>query len=354
MSRVTHHQSVQALSVGSKLAALNANSSLSALQQLRSLSSQFRLAEYFDNSALSQIAKIVDSQPMRSIGTIGEGYASILKSLSIGKSLESHATRIESLGIGKAMHSISRITDLVAVQSKFAGHIKPLDWLGAAHKAAFGVNAAHFAPIVNLIPKEFELQSLLDSFADDEREALQRTSLDELAEVLDERWAQHSAAFGTQTAEISIQDIRSGENESTSVAASRAVLSRLSTSAIFMWLYLVIPMVWLLTHWEDVRHNLVDLAARLPQTETFAETKYFVQKNFAGKPGDVRLIKGENVYLRAGPSMKSEVILPLKEYSPVGLLQKVDRDWALVSYEHEGYAIDGYVSVKFLRPVAKR
>ena len=49
--------------------------------------------------------------------------------------------------------------------------------------------------------------------------------------------------------------------------------------------------------------------------------------------------------------MKYPVILPLKKYAVVVVLNKIDRDWLMVTYEHEGYWLDGYVSTKFLNKV---
>lgn len=112
-------------------------------------------------------------------------------------------------------------------------------------------------------------------------------------------------------------------------------------------------MASVIVHWEDLRQGLVDLNARFPQTESFAEVRNFIRTELAGKPGDIRLVKGSDVRLRLEPSMKSEVILLLPSDAPVIVLDKENRTWLFVSYEHQGYIVDGYVSTKFLKKVRR-
>lgn len=118
------------------------------------------------------------------------------------------------------------------------------------------------------------------------------------------------------------------------------------------WILLV--WIWffsLIVNWEDARTGLADINARLPQTETLKEVRQFIRNELAGKPGDFRIVTGANVNLRAGPGMKSEVLLHLPKESIVVVLGKENRTWMLVSYEHQGYMIDGYVSTTYLKKV---
>lgn len=136
-------------------------------------------------------------------------------------------------------------------------------------------------------------------------------------------------------------------------SAPSQFLNRVPTWALFFWLYIVAPMVFVVVNWESARAALVDLNARLPQVESFVEIRNFVRTELAGKPGDIRLVKGENARLREGPGTKFDVILILPPDAPVVVLGKEDRTWLYVSYEHQGYMIDGYISTKRLRKVRK-
>lgn len=104
-----------------------------------------------------------------------------------------------------------------------------------------------------------------------------------------------------------------------------------------------------LIEWESVRMSLVDINARLPATESVSEVREFIRTELAGKPGDFRIVTGSHVALRVAPSMKSDVILRLPYQAIVVVLEKEDRTWRYVSYELNGFVIDGYVSSKFLK-----
>lgn len=130
-------------------------------------------------------------------------------------------------------------------------------------------------------------------------------------------------------------------------------LSKAPTWFLYFWLFFVAPMLYTLENWETMRANLVDMNARMPQTESISEVRRFIRINLAGKPGDVRLVTGSDVRLRAGPGMGEDVIMTLPKYAPVVVLGKEDRTWLFVSYEHEGFVIDGYISTKFLKKVRK-
>ncbi|RUF08906.1 SH3 domain-containing protein [Pseudomonas aeruginosa] len=182
--------------------------------------------------------------------------------------------------------------------------------------------------------------------------------------VLDEL-ATRSAEPAKQPAKESQLLFESGETQSSlglgdeyqgkvvSSTTPKNSLTEIPTWALLVWLYILIPMASVIVHWEDLRQGLVDLNARFPQTESFAEVRNFIRTELAGKPGDIRLVKGSDVRLRLEPSMKSEVILLLPSDAPVIVLDKENRTWLFVSYEHQGYIVDGYVSTKFLKKVRR-
>ena len=177
--------------------------------------------------------------------------------------------------------------------------------------------------------------------------------------VLDEL-ANRAAPPKEQSADLQISGDQSlsevaelGPVKAALVTAPNQALTGVPTWALFFWLYIVTPLVLVAINWEGARASLVDLNARLPQTEIFAEIRKFVRTQLAGKPGDIRLVKGKNVRLREGPGTKFGVILLLPRDVPVVVLSKEDRTWLYVSYEYQGYVIDGYVSTRFLRKVRK-
>jgi hypothetical protein len=150
---------------------------------------------------------------------------------------------------------------------------------------------------------------------------------------------------------VSIEDYFIGGVISTPSATP--VLSIIPTWILYLWMICFAPALVVLTNWEAVRTGLVDINARMPQTKSIAEFRRFIHSNLAGKPGDIRLVTRSDVRLRVAPGMKSTVIMTLPQYAPVVVLGKEDRTWLYVSYEHEGFLIDGYISTKFLKKIRK-
>ena len=134
---------------------------------------------------------------------------------------------------------------------------------------------------------------------------------------------------------------------------TKPVLSEIPSWLLYLWLICILPALHVLNNWEAMRISLVDINARLPQTSSFSDIRRFIRSNLAGKPGDIRLVAGSDVRLRVAPGMKSAVILTLPKNAPVVVLGKEDRTWLYVSYEHEGFVLDGYVSTKFLKRTRK-
>ena len=103
--------------------------------------------------------------------------------------------------------------------------------------------------------------------------------------------------------------------------------------------------------WEDFRQGLVDINERMPKTESFSTIRKFIRNELSGKPEDFRLVSSSRAVLRIKPSMKSDIILSLSEKDVVIVLEKSDRTWLYVAYEHQGFLIKGYISTKFLKKV---
>jgi len=158
----------------------------------------------------------------------------------------------------------------------------------------------------------------------------------------------HATASATATG-----DARVEKAEAKHPVVKTQDLSFIPTWFIRFVLQLLLRSIELMAQWEDLRESVVDLNARLPQTESPSTIRNFIRKELAGKPGDIRLVTGSDVNFRFDPSSKSEVILKLPKNAIVVVQGKEDRTWLLVSYEVKGYWIDGYVSTKYLKKVRK-
>ncbi|SER21832.1 SH3 domain-containing protein [Pseudomonas cuatrocienegasensis] len=65
----------------------------------------------------------------------------------------------------------------------------------------------------------------------------------------------------------------------------------------------------------------------------------------------VRIVSRDNVNLRSAAGMKSEVITQLPKGLAVAVVSRDDRDWLEVSFNRDGYVIEGWVSRKYLTRV---
>lgn len=72
---------------------------------------------------------------------------------------------------------------------------------------------------------------------------------------------------------------------------------------------------------------------------------------FARQSG-YRVIEGDRVHVRAGPSMKAEILDQLRAGQIVRVVSK-QRPWIEIEYEDDGEKIRGWVVIRYTRPFAR-
>lgn len=119
------------------------------------------------------------------------------------------------------------------------------------------------------------------------------------------------------------------------------------------YIILLLALVWKgLSDWGSVTDGVCDLNARFGPDAPFAEVRRQVRIHFCGESAaHVRIVKGDDVNVRAEPSMKSEVITQLHKGKVVAVVSREDRDWLEVSFKRDGFVIEGWVSRKYLQRV---
>lgn len=112
-----------------------------------------------------------------------------------------------------------------------------------------------------------------------------------------------------------------------------------------------------IAQWNDFRESLCDIDARVLGAESLPQARKAVRKALCGLPSEltdsVRLAAGEKVNLRKQPGMKAEVILEMRSFAVLEVVDSGNRDWLLVRYKHEDIYIEGWVSRKFVRDPMK-
>ncbi|WP_460052884.1 SH3 domain-containing protein [Pseudomonas sp. H1_A05] len=305
------------------------------------LGSISKIIEQQRTLGLGSIAKMVDQQrtvlDLGSMAKIIEQQRSALGHGSIARMLENQNNARNALGLG----SIAKM-------------------LEQQHNAHKTLSLGSMAKIIEQQRSTLGFGSIakaMDNLSSHASSALARASLENLLDELQERTAEASPSnlvvapkLKGLTLEIASDAL---ENKDLQPLSKSRKLSPVPTWILIALIHTIILSAYVLENWDAIRLSIVDINARMPNTETFSEARKFIRTELAGKPGDVRLVSGTNVNLREDPGMKSRIILSLPKNSPVIVLGKEDRTWLLVSYEHQGYWIEGYISTKHLKRIRK-
>ena len=132
----------------------------------------------------------------------------------------------------------------------------------------------------------------------------------------------------------------------------------LTPAAFFLLCYILTFLSATLAHvsqWKDFREGLCALNDLMLQAESTAQAQKWVRSSMCHMPKSakarVRLVARDNVYLRYSPSMKAEVIMLLKQYAVVEVVNSNDKTWLEVIYKHEDIEIQGWVSRSMVKTV---
>ncbi|WP_158247436.1 MULTISPECIES: SH3 domain-containing protein [unclassified Pseudomonas] len=280
----------------------------------------------------------ISSMGITRVGALSKAMAASITSLSVnpaGILSTVMAASISTLGL----------TQAGAFNTAMAASISSLELIqSGTHSEAMAASISSLglaqAGKVSKALENLNVEALLDELKG-RAEFTEETRLDAGPSTQHTNLDQHATPHSSSTTEEPSKKTKSVD------------LSCIPTWFLLFWLHFLLSSVDFATNWESLRQGIVDINARVPQTESFHDIRNFIRIELSGKPGDIRLVKGSNVNLREDPSMNSEVILQLPENAVVAVLGKEDRTWLLVSYEHEGYVLDGYVSTKFLKKVRR-
>ncbi|WP_027912784.1 SH3 domain-containing protein [Pseudomonas sp. URIL14HWK12:I7] len=325
---------------------------------------------------LGSIAKMVDQQrtamDLGSMAKIIEQQRTPLGLGSIAKMLEQQHNAHNTLGLGSMAKIIEQQRSAlghgsIARMLENQNNARNALGLGSIAKMLEQQHNAHKTLSLGSMAKIIEQQrstlgfgsiaKAMDNLSSHASSALARASLENLLDELQERTAEASPSnlvvapkLKGLTLEIASDAL---ENKDLQPLSKSRKLSPVPTWILIALIHTIILSAYVLENWDAIRLSIVDINARMPNTETFSEARKFIRTELAGKPGDVRLVSGTNVNLREDPGMKSRIILSLPKNSPVIVLGKEDRTWLLVSYEHQGYWIEGYISTKHLKRIRK-
>lgn len=272
----------------------------------------------------------------------GELQRELIRRLSSPEAIETAAAFVASPGVQRMASLVAKFSAGVAT---FLQNPEVQSRLKAAHDV---LTSPEMAEVVRALSERAQLQG----------EDSKRHAVEAIAQELLNRQKEGPRVIDLEGhAVISIgayADLQVSAPLVTQVGASDGTAKSDWSGLPTFILALLLSALWqTLLDWETARQGLVDLNARLPCTQVLSGVREFIRTELAGKPGDFRVVSGSGVALRAGPGTKSEVLLRLPYQAVVVVLEKEDRTWRYVSYQHEGYVIDGYVSSKYLKKVRR-
>lgn len=126
---------------------------------------------------------------------------------------------------------------------------------------------------------------------------------------------------------------------------------------LLLLLHSINSMYVMIAQWHDFRESVCDIQERLHGVASLSQARKTVRSLLCESPQELannfRLITGDKVNLRDGPSMKSKVIIDLLKYTPVEVLDSTDRTWLHVRYSHGGVKLDGWITRSYVSPMSK-
>lgn len=192
-------------------------------------------------------------------------------------------------------------------------------------------------------------------------EALERTSPSKLAKLLEEyEIVEQPTLVREPAARYSVQPAQAPSLQAEIIDALQDKENRkpLTPAAFFLlcWILSVLSAgLALVTQWKDFKEGLCDLNDLTIQSDSPTQAQKRVRSSMCHMPKSakarIRLVARDNVNLRYSPSMKAEVIMPLKQYAVLEVVDSTDKTWLEVIYKHDGIEIQGWVSRSMVKTV---
>lgn len=224
------------------------------------------------------------------------------------------------------------------------------------HSVTEGLAKLHVTPKYSEMMKQVAILAESPLF-----EALERTSASKLARLLEEyEIVDQTALVREPAARYDVQPVQDASLQTEIIDALDGKENRkpLSPAAFLLLCCILSFLSGTLAHvsqWKDFKDGLCDLNDLTLQSDSTAEAHRLVRSSMCHMPKSakarVRLVARDNVNLRYSPSMKAEVIMPLKQYAVLEVVDSSDKTWLEVIYKHEGIEIQGWVSRSMVKTI---
>ncbi|MEW5669097.1 SH3 domain-containing protein [Pseudomonas putida] len=228
--------------------------------------------------------------------------------------------------------------------------------LAQIHSFTEGLAKLHATPNYSEMMKQVAILAESPLF-----EALERTSASKLARLFEKyEVVEQTALVREPAARYDVQPVQEASLQTEIIDALDGKENRkpLSPAALLLLCCILSFLSATLAHvsqWKDFKEGLCDLNDLTLQSESTAEAHRLVRSSMChmtkSAKARVRLVARDNVNLRYSPAMKAEVIMPLKQYAVLEVVDSTDKTWLEVIYKHEGIEIQGWVSRSMVKTV---
>lgn len=263
------------------------------------------------------------------------------------QAMERISAQIQALDGLKSFRSIWAENEVI--QARLASFAK-------MHSVTEGLAKLHVTPKYSEMMKQVAILAESPLF-----EALERTSASKLARLFEEyEIVDQTALVREPAARYDVQPVQDASLQIEIIDALDGKENRkpLSPAAFLLLCCILSFLSGTLAHvsqWKDFKDGLCDLNDLTLQSDSTAEAHRLVRSSMCHMPKSakarVRLVARDNVNLRYSPSMKAEVIMPLKQYAVLEVVDSSDKTWLEVIYKHEGIEIQGWVSRSMVKTV---
>lgn len=192
-------------------------------------------------------------------------------------------------------------------------------------------------------------------------EALERTSASKLAKLIEEyEIVDQTDLVREPAARYDVKPVQEASLQTEIIDALEGKENRKPLSpAAFLLLWCILTYLSAamahVSQWKDFREGLCELNDVVFQSESLAQVQRLIRSSICHMPKSaksrLRIVARDNVNLRYSPSMKAEVIMPLKQYAVLEVVDSSDKTWLEVIYKHEGIEIQGWVSRSMVKTI---
>ncbi|MFI7836974.1 hypothetical protein [Pseudomonas asiatica] len=301
------------------------------------------------NSYISMVNQFFSSSLFAEMSRLSIGHSKLdNEALQAARLIVREVSGVESVAAFQASlaaNSVgtSKLAEFAEMQSRLAGSLAGVTKLRDQHKyaeIARDFSRISNSPLFEVIERAgyARLVELVEDY-----------NVSEEYVVNEESQAIHDARPEQEAA------VQSEILEALESTSARKPLSPAAYKFVCWLIAMLISGYTLVSQWKDFQESVCELNDRVPDFESTADAQKKIRSVMCHMPSSVksrtRLVAREGMGLRYSPSIKSDVIVPLKQFATLEVVDSFGRIWLEVIYRHEGVEIRGWVTRSMVKTI---